>query len=139
MKIISDKRIEFDPAGVLATDRSVDITMKVDRLVLGNIKLAVRNKDHVNLDTVGVNDAPLTTGTTGVAQWSFDPSKLDNPRYVIWIIFVNYTGDEAAQFTLTVDITQGGKTRTSRITCKLDAKEQVASLGDDGLWIGAPL
>jgi len=139
MKIISDKRIEFDPAEVLATDRSVDIAMKVDNLVLGNIKLAVRSKEHVNLDTVGVNDAPLTTAKTGVAQWSFDPSKLDNPRYVIWIIFVNYTGDDAPQFTLTVDIMQGGKTRTSRITCKLDAKEQVATLGDDGLWIGAPL
>lgn len=139
MKIISDKRIEFDRAEVLATDRPVDIAMKVDNLVLGNIKLAVRSRDHIDLDTVGVNDLPLTTATTGVAQWSFDPSKLDNPRYVIWMIFVNYTGDDAVQFTVTVDITQGGKTRTSRITCKLDAKEEVAALGADGLWIGAPL
>lgn len=139
MKIISDKRIEFDRAQVLAIEGSVDIAMKVDNLVLGNIKLAVRNKDHVDLVSVGVTDAPLTTGEKGVARWNFNPSQLDNPRYVIWIIFIDYSGDDAPQFTVTVDVTQGGTTRTSRITCKLDAKEQVAAIGVDGLWIGAPL
>lgn len=135
MLIIDDKRFRWPAAPTLDPAMPVTIRMTVDNGVIGDIAIGVRNGNHEDLKTVGVNDLPLTTGSTGEALWRFDPASLAAPHYVIWNMWANYTGPAALRFTVTVEVRQGTRVLTATMTCRLDANEKVAAVGADGLWI----
>lgn len=135
MLIIDDKRFRWPVSPTLDPRLPVTLRMTVDNGVIGDIAIGVRNGNHVNLKSVGVDDLPLTTGPTGEALWTFDPASLAAPRYVIWNMWGNHTGAAALQFTITVEVRQGTRALNSTMTCRIDANEQVAAAGFDGLWI----
>lgn len=135
MVIIDDERFRWPASPTLDATLPVTIRMTVDNGVIGDIAIGVRNANHADLTTVGVNGLPLSTGPTGVAHWTFDPASLAAPHYVIWNMWVNYTGAAALQFTITVDVSQGAKLLTATLSCRLDANRNVAAVGFDGLWI----
>lgn len=146
MIIISDNRFNWDETKLLNTTDEISIRMTVDNGAIGDIAIGVRNANHENLLTVGVDDLPLTTGRAGAATWTFNPSVLASPRYVIWNMWSNYTGPGALQFTITVQVKQvtkqGTNVFTATMTCKFEAGELVGAVGSDGLWMverGAPV
>ena len=143
-EIIDDKRFKLDDdAPILDANGPVEITMRVNAGVVSDIAIAVRDKHNVTLKSVGAvdggNELPLSTGVTGgLVSWRFDPLALTNPRYVAWNIWANYDGP-ALQFTVFVEVKQGTNLFRSKIKCEMAASEKIAAVGDDWLWIGAPL
>lgn len=128
-----------------ATSR-VALAIRVSNLVIGNLRITVRDEQHRDLYSAGYGEGvpPLSTQHEDIA-WEFMPSALERPRYVIWNIWADYANgnevDEERSFEVEVTLRQDDMAWIAKIALVMPRGQTSlqVTLPSDYVAIGAPL
>jgi hypothetical protein len=130
---------------LLAPQGKISIAVRVSNLVIGNMRIVVRDALHRDLISAGYGKdvPPLSTAHQDIF-WQFDPALLDTPRYVIWNIWADYArGSDKDERTFEVEVTvrQDDMAWRTRIALVMpaDQSSMLVTPNGDFVAIGAPL
>ncbi len=119
---------------------SFTVSMRVSNLVIGKMRIVVRDANHHDLCSGGMGDGvpPLSTGNADIA-WTCAPAALAAPRYVIWNLWAEYNGADERTFEAELTLAQDDMRWICRVPGTMPAGGQVMHLtpGSDYVFIGA--
>ena len=128
-------------APLLAQTGKVTLSMRVSNLVIGKMRIVVRDAVHHDLCSGGMGDgvAALSTGEQDIA-WDFAPERLERPRYVICNLWAEYNGDDERTFEIALTLAQDDLRWTCRIPATMHQGDRVMHMTSesDYVFIGAP-